>query len=116
MSFSIAASVDSDRRYDAETLTLQVTVADVSTRSEIRVTIGDTTMAADPRMEDVFDILRHAEMRYLTKEQAYAAITENGIDALATMDSLEHVSGMGGFRRRRIHCNCNWLRRASCEV
>lgn len=44
-------------------------------------------------MEDVFDILRHAEMRYLTKEQAYAAITENGIDALATMDSLEHVSG-----------------------
>lgn len=43
------ASVDSDRRYDAETLTLQVTVADVSTRSEIRVTIGDTTMAADPR-------------------------------------------------------------------
>ena len=87
------ASVDSDRRYDAETLTLQVTVADVSTRSEIRVTIGDTTMAADPRMEDVFDILRHAEMRYLTKEQAYAAIAENGIDALATMDSLEHVSG-----------------------
>lgn len=87
------ASVDSDRRYDAETLTLQVTVADVSTRSEIRVTIGDTTMAPDPRMEDVFDILRHAEMRYLTKEQAYAAITENGIDALATMDSLEHVSG-----------------------
>ncbi len=69
------ASVDSDRRYDAETLTLQVTVADVSTRSEIRVTIGDTTMAADPRMEDVFDILRHAEMRYLTKEQAYAAIS-----------------------------------------
>lgn len=62
------ASVDSDRRYDAETLTLQVTVADVSTRSEIRVTIGDTTMAPDPRMEDVFDILRHAEMRYLTKE------------------------------------------------
>lgn len=55
--------------------------------------IGDTTMAADPRMEDVFDILRHAEMRYLTKEQAYAAIAENGIDALATMDSLEHVSG-----------------------
>ena len=44
-------------------------------------------------MEDVFDILRHAEMRYLTKEQAYAAIAENGIDALATMDSLEHVSG-----------------------
>lgn len=87
------ASVDSDRRYDAETLTLQVTVADVSTRSEIRVTIGDTTMAPDPRMEDVFDILRHAEMRYLTKEQAYAAIAENGIDALATMDSLEHVSG-----------------------
>lgn len=77
------ASVDSDRRYDAETLTLQVTVADVSTRSEIRVTIGDTTMAPDPRMEDVFDILRHAEMRYLTKEQAYAAIAENGIDALA---------------------------------
>ena len=77
----------------ATTLTLQVTVADVSTRSEIRVTIGDTTMAADPRMEDVFDILRHAEMRYLTKEQAYAAIAENGIDALATMDSLEHVSG-----------------------
>lgn len=87
------ASVDSDRRYDAETLTLQVTVADVSTRSEIRVTIGDTTMAPNPRMEDVFDILRHAEMRYLTKEQAYAAIAENGIDALATMDSLEHVSG-----------------------
>ena len=87
------ASVDSDRRYDAETLTLQVTVADVSTRSEIRVTIGDTTMAPDPRMEDVFDILRHAEMRYLTKEQAYAAIAENGIDALVTMDSLEHVSG-----------------------
>ena len=55
------ASVDSDRRYDAETLTLQVTVADVSTRSEIRVTIGDTTMAPDPRMEDVFDILRHAK-------------------------------------------------------
>ena len=27
------------------------------------------------------------------KEQAYAAIAENGIDALATMDSLEHVSG-----------------------
>ena len=46
-------------------------------------------------MEDVFDILRHAEMRYLTKEQAYAAITENGIDALATMDSLEHVSRHG---------------------
>lgn len=33
------------------------------------------------------------KMRYLTKEQAYAAIAENGIDALATMDSLEHVSG-----------------------
>ncbi len=87
------ASVDSDRRYDAETLTLQVTVADVSTRSEIRVTIGDTTMAPDPRMEDVFDILRHAEMRYLTKEQAYAAIAENGIDALATMDSLSTSAG-----------------------
>ena len=53
------ASVDSDRRYDAETLTLQVTVADVSTRSEIRVTHRATRRwPPDPAMEDVFDILR----------------------------------------------------------
>ena len=82
-----------DKQFKVAFIAVAVTVADVSTRSEIRVTIGDTTMAPDPRMEDVFDILRHAEMRYLTKEQAYAAIAENGIDALATMDSLEHVSG-----------------------
>lgn len=34
---------------------MQVTVADVSTRSEIRVTIGDTTMAPIPAWKTSFD-------------------------------------------------------------
>nr|WP_125979907.1 glycoside hydrolase family 31 protein [Bifidobacterium goeldii] len=93
---TVSATVDdlpatANAQYDEHTLSLSVTVT-ASSSAQVRVQFANAPIAANPYVQDAFDALMHADMRYLTKERTYAAIRHDGPLALPSLDAMEHVS------------------------
>ena len=90
--------------YDAETLSLTVTLRDVPTSSAIAIDFADGLAVADDPVEaDAFAVLKDAQMLYMTKEHAYRAIRELGKDALPALSTLEDLHGVGAQTKHQSH-------------
>ena len=87
------SEVDAEIAYDRSTLSLSVTVADVSVSDQITITAPHgLPYAEDPAVEDAFTVLYNAQIRYLTKERANARIRADGAGALNALHTLESTS------------------------
>ena len=90
--------------YDAETLSLTVTLRDVPTSAAIAIDFADGLAVADDPVEaDAFAVLKDAQMLYMTKEHAYRAIRELGKDALPALSTLEDLHGVGAQTKYQSH-------------
>lgn len=90
--------------YDAETLSLTVTLRDVPTSAAIAIDFADGLAVADDPVEaDAFAVLKDAQMLYMTKEHAYRAIRELGKDALPALSTLEDLHGVGAQTKHQSH-------------
>ena len=90
--------------YDAETLSLTVTLRDVPTSAAIAIDFADgLAVADDPVKADAFAVLKDAQMLYMTKEHAYRAIRELGKDALPALSTLEDLHGVGAQTKYQSH-------------
>nr|WP_233133612.1 TIM-barrel domain-containing protein [Bifidobacterium vansinderenii] len=77
-------------RYDQSTLSLIVRVENVSVTDAITVRFTNALEIADnPVADDVFAVLKDAQMRYLTKEKASRMIDQLGVNALPALSTLE---------------------------
>lgn len=85
--------VSASSHYDPATLSMAVSIAEAPTNATVIIDFEGASIAANPYIEDSYEVLHHANMRYLTKEKAYAAIREDGALALPALNSLEHTSG-----------------------
>ena len=65
-------------------------IAEVDTRNAPKHALRPATRAA-ACMRTMWNML-HTNMRYLTKERAYAAIHHDGPRALLSFDAMEHAS------------------------
>lgn len=84
------AVLDATCSYDATTLSLSIEVPEVPSSSGIEVTFPDGLVVADdPIEEDVFEVLMHAQMNYLTKEKALELTQSSGVRSLASIRTLE---------------------------
>ena len=90
--------------YDAETLSLTVTLRDVPTSAAIAIDFADGLAVADDPVEaDAFAVMKDAQMLYMTKEHAYRAIRELGKDALPALSTLEDLHGVGAQTKYQSH-------------
>ena len=90
--------------YDAETLSLTVTLRDVPTSAAIAIDFADGLAVADDPVEaDAFAVMKDAQMLYMTKEHAYRAIRELGKDALPVLSTLEDLHGVGAQTKYQSH-------------
>lgn len=90
--------------YDAETLSLTVTLRDVPTSAALAIDFADGLAVADDPVEaDAFAVLKDAQMLYMTKEHAYRAIRELGKDALPALSTLEDLHGVGAQTKYQSH-------------
>ena len=90
--------------YDAETLSLTVTLRDVPTSAALAIDFADGLAVADDPVEaDAFAVLKDAQMLYMTKEHAYRAIRELGKDALPALSTLEDLHGVGAQTKHQSH-------------
>ena len=90
--------------YDAETLSLTVTLRDVPMSAAIAIDFADGLAVADDPVEaDAFAVLKDAQMLYMTKEHAYRAIRELGKDALPALSTLEDLHGVGAQTKYQSH-------------
>ena len=89
-------SVEAETSYDWATLSLKVRVPAASPKSGVEVAFpAGLPVADDPLEADAFAVLRDAQMYYLTKENAYKAVQEQGRNALAALGALENLKGVG---------------------
>lgn len=90
--------------YDAETLSLTVTLRDMPTSAAIAIDFADGLAVADDPVEaDAFAVMKDAQMLYMTKEHAYRAIRELGKDALPALSTLEDLHGVGAQTKYQSH-------------
>ncbi|PWG66313.1 TIM-barrel domain-containing protein [Bifidobacterium callitrichidarum] len=83
--------VEAQVSYDAESLSLTVTVSDVPVSAELAIA-AKLAIADDPSVEDAFRVLYDAQIDYLTKERAYGLIRESGAGALGALHTLESTA------------------------
>ncbi|TPF96418.1 alpha-glucosidase [Bifidobacterium sp. UTCIF-39] len=99
-----SAAVEARTEYDPQTLSLTVSVPSTSTAESITITLTDgLTIADNPTADDVFAVLRDAQMRYLTKEKAKALIDDLGVAALPGLATLEDMRGADDRRFGESH-------------
>lgn len=84
--------------YDEDTLSLSVTLHDVAVASAVRIAVpAGLTIAENPVVKDVMDLLLHAEMLYMTKEAALNAVRDLGIAAIGAFRTLERPESEHGM-------------------
>lgn len=77
--------------YDPATLSLCVALEDVPIDSDVLIVFPHgLPTAADPWRSDAYDLLFHAEMPYLTKEQVMDAVDALGPGAVASLGTFDH--------------------------
>ncbi|PST48552.1 alpha-glucosidase [Bifidobacterium callitrichos] len=82
-----------DTSYDPATLSLSVTVCDVPSASRLVATFdAGLPIAENPALDDAFHVLYDAQIDYLAKERAWAAIREGGAGALGALHTLDSAA------------------------
>ncbi|PWG59328.1 glycoside hydrolase family 31 protein [Bifidobacterium catulorum] len=99
-----SAAIETRTSYDEETLSLIVEIPAVPTGETITLTLADgATIAHNPTADDVFAVLKDAQMYYLTKEKAKAMIDDLGAAALPGLATLEDLHGVDESRYNDSH-------------
>lgn len=102
--------------YDRDTLSLIVQIPAIDTGHTVIVSFPEGANPADnPLIEDAHRVLHDARMPYLTKEQAFSAITESGVNAIAQFGTMEHTSSSDPQDCSDSHMPAS-VRRALAEV
>ncbi|NEG70110.1 alpha-glucosidase [Bifidobacterium sp. BRDM6] len=84
-------------RYDEPTMSLTVELADAvpsASAFSIRFAPGTLRFADNPVVADVEDLLLHAQMPNMTKEQVFQMVREQGPRAIAAFATLEAGAGV----------------------
>ncbi|NEG97066.1 DUF5110 domain-containing protein [Bifidobacterium sp. SMB2] len=99
-----SAAIEARTSYDEETLSLIVEIPATSVGETITLTLTDgAAIAGNPTADDVFHVLKDAQMYYLTKEKAKALIDDLGVAALPGLATLEDLHGVDESRYNDSH-------------
>nr|WP_240541776.1 TIM-barrel domain-containing protein [Bifidobacterium simiarum] len=104
VSFGGAPAVEAAGEYDPATLSLTVSLPATPSDETVTITLAaGASTAENPLLDDVFAVLKDAQMYYLTKEKAYAMIRDLGANALPGLATLEDLHGVDESRYNDSH-------------